>query len=94
MGLIFEWDSNKAVSNVRKHGVSFEEAATAFGDPLSMTVADPDHSAEEHRFVLIGKIMGGRTVIVVHTERGDNIRLISARLATRREIEEYEYDQR
>ena len=63
-------------------------------DPLSMTVADPDHSAEEHRFVLIGRIMGGRTVIVVHTERGDNVRLISARLATRREIEEYEYDQR
>ena len=91
MGLTFEWDPQKAVSNVRKHGVSFEEAATAFGDALSITVADPDHSAEEHRFVLIGRTMGGGTVVVVHMERGDNIRLISARRATRKEIEEFEH---
>jgi uncharacterized DUF497 family protein len=89
MGLTFEWDGHKAVANASKHGVSFEEAATAFGDPLSITVADPDHSIDESRFVLIGKTFKDRTVVVVHTERGDNIRIISARPATRREIKDY-----
>jgi uncharacterized DUF497 family protein len=90
MGLTFEWDGNKAAASASKHGVSFEEAATAFGDPLSITVADPGHSIDESRFVLIGRTVGGRTVVVVHTERGDNIRIISARLATRRESKDYE----
>jgi uncharacterized DUF497 family protein len=90
MGLAFEWDGDKAAANVSKHGVSFEEASTAFGDPLSVTVADPDHSIDESRFVLIGRTVIGRTVVVVHTERGDNIRIISARLATRRESKDYE----
>ena len=90
MGLTFEWDGDKAAANASKHGVSFEEASTAFGDPLSVTVADPDHSIDESRFVLIGRTVVGRTVVVVHTERGDNIRIISARLATRRESKDYE----
>ena len=90
MGLTFEWDVNKAAANTSKHGVSFEEAATAFGDPLSITVADPDHSIDESRFVLIGRTVRDRTVVVVHTERGDNIRIISARLAMRRESKDYE----
>ena len=90
MGLTFEWDANKAAVNTIKHGVSFEEAATAFGDPLSITVADPDHSIDESRFVLIGRTVRDQIVVVVHTERGDNIRIISARLATRRESKDYE----
>ena len=90
MGLTFEWDANKAAANTSKHGVSFEEAATAFGDALSITVADPDHSIDESRFVLIGRTVRDQTVVVAHTERGDNIRIISARLATRRESKDYE----
>jgi uncharacterized DUF497 family protein len=90
MSLIFEWDENKARSNVRKHEVSFEEAATAFGDPLSLTIGDPDHSVEEARFVLLGTTHRDRLVVVIHTERGDNIRVISARLATRAERRIYE----
>ncbi len=88
----FEWDPAKAESNVAKHGVSFDEAATAFGDPLSITIADPDHSADEDRFVLVGESYTGRLVVVVHTERGERIRVISARLATRRERLSYEQD--
>ena len=80
----FEWDPEKARRNVAKHGVSFEEAATAFGDPLSLTILDPDHSEEEDRFILLGQTYAGRLVVVVHTDRGENIRVISARLATRR----------
>jgi len=91
MRLTFEWDGNKARSNMSKHGVSFEEAATAFGDSLSLTIADPDHSDEEDRFILLGTTYQGRLVVVVHTERGDNIRIISARAATtRRERNTYE----
>jgi uncharacterized DUF497 family protein len=90
MGFAFEWDGKKAAANASKHGVSFEEAATAFGDPLSVTVVDPGHSNDESRFVLIGRTVRDRTVVVVHTERGDNIRIISARLATRRESSDYE----
>jgi hypothetical protein len=88
----FEWDPEKARRNVAKHGVSFEEAATAFGDPLSLTILDPDHSEEEDRFILLGQTYAGRLVVVVHTDRGENIRVISARLATRRERKAYEND--
>jgi uncharacterized DUF497 family protein len=76
--------------NRRKHGVGFEEAATAFGDPLSITVGDPVHSEDESRFVLIEASYRGRLVVVVHAERGDGIGLISAREATRAERREYE----
>lgn len=88
----FEWDPEKARRNVAKHGVSFEEAATAFGDPLSLTILDPDHSEEEDRSILLGQTYAGRLVVVVHTDRGENIRVISARLATRRERKAYEND--
>jgi uncharacterized DUF497 family protein len=93
MGLRFEWDDEKAASNLQKHGVSFEEAATAFGDPLSRTISDPDHSDEEDRFVLLGLTGQDRLVVVVHTEQEDIIRLISARLATPVERRNYEEDQ-
>jgi uncharacterized protein len=85
----FEWDSEKAASNLEKHGLSFEEAATAFGDPLSLTRFDPDHSAEEDRFVLMGTTFSGLLVVVAHTDRDKTIRIISARLATRRERKSY-----
>ena len=86
----FEWDASKADSNQEKHGVSFEEATTAFGDPLSLTIPDPDHSQEEDRFVLMGETYQRRLVVVVFTERGERLRLIRARLATRRERRTYE----
>lgn len=86
----FEWDPDKAASNEEKHGVSFDEAATAFGDPLSLTISHPDHSDDEDRFVLVGQTYAGRLVVVAHTERGDRIRIISARLASRRERYSYE----
>jgi uncharacterized protein len=74
----FEWDENKAARNFVKHGVSFEEAATVFGDPLSDTFDDPDHSAQERRFVIIGVSEKGRMLIVAHTDEGEVVRLISA----------------
>ena len=86
----FEWDAGKSASNREKHGVSFEEAASAFGDPLSSTILDPDSSGDETRFVLIGRTVFGRTVVVVHTDRGESTRLISARHATRGERRSYE----
>jgi len=88
--VIFEWDPEKATSNLEKHGVSFPEAATAFGDPLSIVIADPAHSDDEHRWVLLGLTTTGRLVVVSHAERDGSIRLISARLATRRETKNYE----
>ena len=88
----FEWDPEKAAENERKHGVSFDEAATAFGDPLSLTIPDPDHSEQEDRFILLGESFRARLIVVVHTDRGDRIRLISARLATRNERRSYEED--
>lgn len=88
----FEWDPGKAADNERKHGVSLDEAATAFGDPLSLTIPDPDHSEQEDRFILLGETFRGRLVVVVHTDREDRIRLISARLATRSERRTYEED--
>ncbi|MEA2476565.1 MAG: uncharacterized protein QOC87_764 [Actinomycetota bacterium] len=80
-----EWDSNKANSNFEKHGIPFDEAATAFGDPLSLTIADLDHSDDEERFVLLGQSFAGRLMVVVHTYRGERIRIIGARIATRNE---------
>ena len=91
--LLFAWDEEKAASNLEKHGVAFEEAATAFGDPLSLTVVDPDHSDNEDRFILLGETALGRLVVVAHSERGDKIRIISARPATKRERKDYEKGQ-
>lgn len=88
--LSFEWDNQKAHSNVQKHGISFDEASTVFADPLSLTIHDPLHSEDEERLVLIGISHKNRTLIVVHTERGDNIRIISARKATKKERSYYE----
>ena len=89
MSLEFEWDSRKEALNRRKHGVAFEEAATAFADPRSLTVSDPEHSLEEDRFVLLGLSYRGRLLVVVHTERGNNLRIISARRATKSERRQY-----
>ena len=90
MALLFEWDLEKARQNVRKHRVSFEEAATVFGDPLSLTIDDPAHSVEEDRFVTLGLSVNRRLLVVVHAERGDTLRIISARRATARERRAYE----
>lgn len=91
MGLRFSWDPDKAVANFRKHGVSFYEAVTAFADPFSITVPDVDHSVSELRFVLIGQSAREHLLVVVHAERDESdIRLISARLASRRERHTYE----
>ena len=90
MPVEFEWDAAKARANARKHGVSFEEAASAFYDALSVTIPDPDHSAGESRFLLIGLTVKNRLVVVAHTDRDDRIRLISARRASRRERRSYE----
>ena len=87
MTSVFWWDAEKARSNVSKHGVTFEEAASVFRDSLSVTVSDPLHSTEESRFVTMGQSERGRTLVVVHSEFGDAIR---ARLATRRERRDYE----
>ena len=81
---------HKAASNEAKHGISFDEASSVVGDPLSITIADPDRSSDEARFVIIGASARQRVLVVVHTARGDRIRLISARLATRRERRGYE----
>jgi uncharacterized DUF497 family protein len=86
----FEWDKNKAARNIIKHGVSFEEAATVFGDPLSDTFDDPDHSAEERRFVIIGMSEKGRMLIVSHTDDEETVHIISARELTRGERVFYE----
>jgi uncharacterized DUF497 family protein len=88
--MLFEWDHRKSHANLTKHGVSFDEASTAFQDPLSVTVADPLHSTDEERFVLIGHSHRDRLVVVVHTDRGNRVRIISARAATRKERRNYE----
>jgi len=90
--LTFEWDENKAESNLRKHHVSFLDAQTVFYDPRSITIYDPDHSEDETRFIDIG--MSGRSVIlvVVYTERADSIRIISARRASVAERKIYEQE--
>ena len=86
----FEWDTEKAESNLQKHGVSFEEAATVFFDPLSLTIPDPLHSDEENRFVTTGLSNQHRQLVVVHSDSDDRIRIISVRLATSSERKKYE----
>jgi uncharacterized DUF497 family protein len=88
----FEWDPKKAARNLRKHKVSFAEATTVFSDPLSVTVPDPDHSAEEDRYIIVGMSHRVRQLIVAFAERGDRLRIISARELTRAEREAYEED--
>ena len=88
--LNFEWHTEKALKNIKRHNITFEEAGTAFRDPFSLTIDDPRHSDDEQRFVLIGKSYKNRILIVIHTERGDNIRIISARKATKKERAYYE----
>lgn len=88
--LLFEWDPNKAGKNLRLHGVSFDEASTAFSDTLSLTIYDPLHSGEENRMILIGNSLKNRLLVIVHTERKDKIRIISARKATKNERKQYE----
>jgi hypothetical protein len=85
-----EWDARKARENLRKHGVSFQEASSVFFDSLSATGDDPDHSADERRFVTFGVSSLGRLLVVAHAERGDAIRIISARRTTRAERNLYE----
>ncbi len=89
----FEWDAAKAAFNLRKHQLSFHDAGTVFGDPLAMTYDDPDHSIDEHRLLTIGMTEKGQVVVVAHVERGPRVRIISARLATRRERRFYEQGQ-
>jgi uncharacterized DUF497 family protein len=86
----FEWDASKDAQNNEKHGVSFLEAATVFGDPLAVSYFDPDHSANEDRYVTFGHSADGRLLIVSHTDRGKKTRIISARRATRRERRQHE----
>lgn len=86
----FEWDENKAAANLSKHEVSFNEAKTVFEDPLFVIFYDPIHSSEEQRYIIIGQSDRKRVLIVAFTERGNVIRLISARKATRKEREDYE----
>ena len=90
MSIPFEWDEEKAEINLKKHKVGFEEAKSVFGDPFSITVDDPDHSKEEHRFIDIGKSVGGKLLVVVYTERESKIRIISCRKATPAERRKYE----
>jgi uncharacterized protein len=85
-----EWDTNKAAANAKRHRVTFDEAVTALEDPLATTFPDPDHSADEYRFLTIGLSTFRRILVVAHTDRGDAVRIISARRATRRERTFYE----
>ena len=93
MALRFLWDPRKAGSNERKHGVGFQEATTVFDDSLSVTIPDPAHSVDEQRFLLLGVSIRRRLLVVAHSERGESIRIISARRANRRERRIYEEDQ-
>ena len=86
----FDWDTNKAASNLINHRVSFEEAGTVFGDPLSVTFDDPDHSITERRFIIIGTSEQGRLLFVAHTDEGQAVRIISTREPTRGERKDYE----
>jgi uncharacterized DUF497 family protein len=86
----FEWDAIKAATNLRDHGVSFEEASTVFADPLAMLMADPDHSVDEERYVLLGESTRRSLLVVAFAERPPRTRLISARRATRHERRQYE----
>lgn len=86
----FEWDPEKAKLNLKKHGVSFAEGATVFYDPLSASFDDPDHSEGERRLITVGLSSRARLLVVAHTERGNSIRIINARLATKRERKRHE----
>jgi uncharacterized protein len=86
----FSWDPKKAAANLKKHGVSFEEASTVFHDTLSITGSDPDHSGQEQRFVTFGNSSQDRLLVVAHADEGSTIRMISARLVTRQERSIYE----
>lgn len=86
----FVWDDGKAIKNINKHSVSFEEATTVFTDPLSLTIPDPLHSHGEERLVIVGESIKNRMLVVVHMDMGDIIRIISARLATKKERRNYE----
>jgi len=86
----FEWDPKKATTNLKKHGVTFQEAATVFGDPLAITFQDPDHSGDEERQMTFGLSLQKRLLVVSHTERRDGIRIINARLMDRKERMIYE----
>ena len=86
----FEWDERKAAQNIRVHGVTFFEATTAFLDPFARLIVDEEHSSGEERLVLLGRSAEGRLLATVLTERGQSIRIISSRRATRREVKEYE----
>lgn len=88
--MILEWDADKATKNLSKHGVSFDEAKTVFNDPLYIDFYDPDHSDQEERYLVIGKSSNDRLLIVSYTERGDTVRLISAREVTPAERKDYE----
>ena len=90
MGLQFEWDEKKAKINKRKHGITFEDASTAFADELSITIDDPAHSEDEDRLILIGQSKKFKTLVVIHVERRESIRIISARKATKQEQKFYE----
>ena len=91
----FEWDAAKAKGNEEKHGVTFDEATTVFGDPLALTFDDVEHSEGEPRYLTFGLSSGNRALVVAHTSRGDNIRIISARVMTPRERRGYDqYGQR
>ncbi len=86
----FEWDPDKSEANLKKHGISFHEASTVFGDPLALTFGDPDHSVGEQRFLTFGLSRLRQLLVVVHTERRKTTRIISARRATRQERKIYE----
>jgi uncharacterized protein len=86
----FEWDPEKAHRNIAKHGVSFDDASSAFADPLSLTIDDPDHSQGEHRLLLLGETYSGKLVVVAHLADDETVRIISARLAERHERRTYE----
>jgi uncharacterized DUF497 family protein len=86
----FEWDPKKAAANLKKHGVTFQEAATVFGDPLAITFDDPDHSEDEERHLTFGLSLQGRLIVVSHTERRDRARIINARLMESQERVIYE----
>jgi uncharacterized DUF497 family protein len=88
--LEFEWDEEKATTNLKKHGVSFDEARTAFGDPLSLTIPDTEHSEGEFRYLLLGMSNSKRLLVISHTYREQRIRIINARIATSKERNDYE----
>ena len=92
MAYSFEWDPKKAASNLKAHDVSFDEATSVFGDILSLNMPDPDHSEDEQRFLVVGMSTASRLIVVSYAERPPRTRIISARLATKRERQEYEHE--